>query len=110
MAGYTADFARIGSDLGIEARIAGIHDAREIERTITALAMNPRGSLIALPDEVTGIHGPQIMALAATHRIPAVFTCESQVRLGGLAAYTTGIAEEVAGSRLRRSDPARRRT
>ncbi|MEL6063005.1 MULTISPECIES: ABC transporter substrate-binding protein [unclassified Methylobacterium] len=95
LAGYTAELARIGPELGIDARIAGIHDAPEIERAVTAFAKEPRGGLIVLPDAVTGIHGPQIIALAAAHRLPAVYAYEAQIRQGGLAAYTTSVAQEV---------------
>ncbi|MCJ2135060.1 ABC transporter substrate-binding protein [Methylobacterium sp. J-026] len=95
LAGYAAELARIGPDLGIDARIAGVHDAAEIERAITGFAREPRGGLIALPDAVTGIHGPRIIALAASCRLPAVYAYEAQVRLGGLAAYTTSVAQDV---------------
>ena len=95
LAGYTAELARIGPEIGIETRIAGVHDADEIERAITGFAEGPRRGLIVLPDAVTGIHGRQIVALASAHRLPAVYAYEAQVRLGGLAAYTTSIVQDV---------------
>jgi putative tryptophan/tyrosine transport system substrate-binding protein len=94
LAGYAAELARIGPDLGLVARIAGVHDADEIEQAITAFAKEPRGGLIVLPDAVTGVHGAQIIALAAACRLPAVYAYAAQVRLGGLAAYTTSVEQD----------------
>lgn len=95
LAGYTAELARIGPEIGIEARIAGIHDVAEIDTAVTAFAKEPQGGLLVLPDAVTGVYGPQIVAMAATHRLPAVYAYEAQVRLGGLAAYTTNIVQDI---------------
>jgi putative tryptophan/tyrosine transport system substrate-binding protein len=93
--GYAAELARLGPGLGIEARIAGVHDAAEVEAAIKGFADQPRGGLIALPDAVTGIYGQRIIDLAANYRLPAVYAYAAQVRLGGLAAYTTSVRQDV---------------
>ncbi len=95
LAGYTAEMARIGPALGIDARIAGVHDAAEIEAAIAGFAGQPEGGLIALPDAVTGVYGQLIVDLAATHRLPAVYAYAAPVHLGGLAAYTTSVEQDV---------------
>jgi putative ABC transport system substrate-binding protein len=95
LAGYSTELARLGPELGIDARIAGVHDAGEIERAITHFAREPKGGLIALPDAVTGVYGLRIIELAAACRLPAVYAYAAQVRLGGLAAYTTSVVQDV---------------
>lgn len=95
LAGYTAEMARIGPALGIDARIAGVHDAAEIQAAIAGFAAQPKGGLIALPDAVTGVYGQLIVDLAATHRLPAVYAYAAPVHLGGLAAYTTSVEQDV---------------
>ncbi|GJE14316.1 MULTISPECIES: ABC transporter substrate-binding protein [Methylobacterium] len=93
--GYATELARIAPELGIEARIAGVHDAPEIEQAITGFAKEPHGGLIVLPDAVTGVFSPQIIASAASCNLPAVYAYATQVRLGGLAAYTTSVVQDV---------------
>ena len=95
LAGYTAELARIAPELGLEAKIAGVHDAGEIERAIRDFAVEPHGGLIVLPDAVTGVYSAQIIASAASCDLPAVYAYAAQVRLGGLAAYTTNVAQDV---------------
>lgn len=95
LAGYSAEIARIGPGLGVDARIAGVHDAAEIEQAITLFDKGGQGGLIVLPDAVTGVYSRQIIDLAAAYRLPAVYAYAAQVRLGGLAAYTTSVTQDV---------------
>jgi len=93
--GYSTALARIGPALGIHAEATGVHDAAEIERAITTVAAQPQAGLIVLPDAVTGVYSRQIIDLAARYRLPAVFAYAAQVRMGGLAAYTTSVVQDV---------------
>ena len=95
LAGYTAELERIAPTLGMEARIAGVHEAAEITQAITGFAREPRGGLLVLPDAVTGVYSAQIIAAAASCALPAVYAYAAQVRLGGLAAYTTDVVQDV---------------
>ena len=93
--GYGAELARIGPKLHIQAEISGVHDAAEIEQAITTFAEEPHGGLIVLPDAITGVYSRQIIDLTARYRLPAVYAYAAQVRMGGLAAYTTSVARDV---------------
>jgi putative ABC transport system substrate-binding protein len=93
--GYSAALDRIGPALGVRATAAGVHDATEIERTLAAFADEPNGGLIVLPDATTGVHARLIIDLATRHRLPAVYPYTTQARLGGLAAYSNRVAEDV---------------
>ncbi|MCJ2125058.1 hypothetical protein MKL11_21370 [Methylobacterium sp. J-077] len=92
---YSAELTLIGPALHIRVEASGVHDAAEIEQVTSALAAKPHGGQIVLPDVVTGVYVLQIIALAARHRLPAVYAYAAQVRLDGFAAYTTSVARNV---------------
>ena len=70
-----------------------MQNGTEIEHAIGALASEPNGSLIVLPNPVTDVHRELIIALAAKHRLPAVYAYRYQVTSGGLASYGINVAD-----------------
>jgi putative ABC transport system substrate-binding protein len=64
-----------------------VHDAGEIERAMAALAQEPNGGLILPPDGNTSLRRDLIVALAAKHRLPAVYSNRTFVVGGGLLSY-----------------------
>jgi putative ABC transport system substrate-binding protein len=64
-----------------------IHDTAEMERTFAAVASQPNGGLILLPDAFTWAIRKQIIALAARYRLPAIYQYAHIAREGGLGAY-----------------------
>ena len=65
----------------------GVRDATEIRRAIEAFAREPNGGLIVLPNPVTLAHRELTIALAARHRLPAVYPYRSYPASGGLISY-----------------------
>jgi putative ABC transport system substrate-binding protein len=65
----------------------GMHDAGEIESAITAFARDPNGGLIVLGSSLANVHRELIIALAARHRLPAVYSDRIFVTGGGLISY-----------------------
>ena len=65
--------------------IAG--SAPELERAVDAFARTPNGGLLVLPDVTNLTHRDQIIALAARHRLPAVYPYRYYVASGGLLSY-----------------------
>jgi len=63
--------------------------AADIERALRALAASPNSGLLVAPDATTVVHREQIIALAARHRLPAVYPFNYFVGAGGLLAYGT---------------------
>jgi putative tryptophan/tyrosine transport system substrate-binding protein len=61
--------------------------AAELERAIEAFARTPNGGLLVLPDVTNLIHRDQIIALAARHRLPAVYPYRYYAASGGLLSY-----------------------
>ena len=59
----------------------------EIERGIGALARAPNGGLIVVASGSATVHRDLIIALAARHRLPAIYPFRLYVASGGLASY-----------------------
>jgi putative ABC transport system substrate-binding protein len=66
---------------------AGVHDAGEVERAITAVAAQPNGGLAVYPHTVTEVHLRLIIELAGKYRLPAVYRFRYHAEAGGLLSY-----------------------
>ncbi len=73
--------------LGVDLRVADVRDAREIERALTAFAQGSNGGLIVTGSPAAIFHRGLIVALAARHRLPAVYSGRYFVTDGGLISY-----------------------
>ena len=73
--------------VGINLVAAGVHDASEVERAITAVAAQPNGGLIVYPHTVTEVHLRLIIELAGKYRLPAVYPFRYHAEAGGLLSY-----------------------
>jgi putative ABC transport system substrate-binding protein len=73
--------------LGVDLRVADVRDAREIERALTAFAQGSNGGLIVTGGPGAIFHRGLIVALAARHRLPAVYSGRYFVTDGGLISY-----------------------
>ncbi len=63
------------------------NDAADIERVIAAIAAKPNTAMVVLPDSTTSVNSDHIIASAARHRLPAVYSFKYIVRAGGLMSY-----------------------
>ena len=75
--------------LGIDLTDSPVQTVADIERAIEALARSPDNGLILPPDATTVGHRDLIVALAARHRLPAVYALKTFVAAGGLMSYGT---------------------
>jgi ABC-type uncharacterized transport system substrate-binding protein len=73
--------------LGVDLRVADVHDAREIERAVTTFAQGSNGGLIVTGSPGALSHRTLIVALAARHRLPAVYSVRVFAGDGGLISY-----------------------
>ena len=62
-------------------------------RAIADLAREPGGGLIVPPDNFSYVHRTLIFALAARHRVPAVYPFRFMAREGGLVSYGVDLGE-----------------
>ena len=77
----------VSAPFGMHLIAAGVHDAGEIERAISAFAQEPKGGLIVLPNPIVSTQRELIVTLAARHRLPAVYAYRHFVTAGGLVSY-----------------------
>jgi putative ABC transport system substrate-binding protein len=77
----------VAPSLGVELRPIDVNDASEIERAITAFARSANGGMIVTASSLTLLHRDRIIALAARHKLPAVYFQLVFVAGGGLASY-----------------------
>ena len=80
--------------LGVEVSLINLRDAPEIERAISAFARSPNGGLIIVPGASGVVHHDLIIALAAQHRLPAVYPLRFFVAGGGLISYGTDYIDQ----------------
>jgi putative ABC transport system substrate-binding protein len=73
--------------LSVKPFAAAVHDADEMERVIEQFAGASDGALLVLPDLFTATNRRSIIALAARHRLPAVYPFRYFVTGGGLMSY-----------------------
>jgi putative tryptophan/tyrosine transport system substrate-binding protein len=62
-------------------------DADDISRAIEVVAGTPNGGLIVTTSAAVNAHRDQIIALAARHRLSAVYPRRAWVERGGLMSY-----------------------
>ena len=84
--GQFAVVQAIAPSLGMEVSPINAPDVSEIESAIAAFARSPNGGLVVALGG-TAIHRDLIIALAAKHRLPAVYPYRYFVSGGGLISY-----------------------
>lgn len=84
---YLLTAETLSHSLGIELVPTLIENAGAIERAIESFAVESKGGLILPPDISNVTHRDLIIALAARHRLPAVYNNRVFVAAGGLMSY-----------------------
>jgi putative ABC transport system substrate-binding protein len=79
--------AAAAASLRIELVPSRIETATDIQHAIESFAAEPNGGLLIPPDTTMVTHRDLILALAARHRLPAVYPFKFFVTAGGLMAY-----------------------
>jgi len=90
--GYLRSFKAAAASLGVEARVAPIHDMHEVEVLVSAT--DPNSGLVVIPDAFTNGHRAEITLLANRYRVPAVSWSRSFAELGGLISYGRVLIDE----------------
>jgi putative ABC transport system substrate-binding protein len=75
------------SSLGMELRPIDERDAGAIERDVAEFASQPNGGLLAPGNVTTLVHRELLIKLAASYRLPAVYSNRVFVADGGLISY-----------------------
>ncbi|MBI1830911.1 MAG: ABC transporter substrate-binding protein [Planctomycetes bacterium] len=85
--GQVGALQSLATSLGVELTPVDVRDARQIERAVTAFARGSNGGLIVTAAPLTAIHRDAIIALAARHRLPAIYPFRFHAAAGGLISY-----------------------
>ena len=90
-----ATIQAVAQSLGVEVSPVGVRDAGEIERAVATFARSPNGGLIVTPNASVSAHRDVIIALAARHKLPAVYPWRDMVTDGGLISYGPDLIDQL---------------
>jgi putative ABC transport system substrate-binding protein len=79
--------------LGIGLVPLRVETAADIEREVESFARDPNGGLLLPPDATTVMYRDLLVALAARHRLPAVYGDRAMVVAGGLMSYSADLVQ-----------------
>jgi putative tryptophan/tyrosine transport system substrate-binding protein len=77
----------VAPSLGVDLTPIDPHEPGDIERALAAFASDRKGGLVATTSRLARAHRDLIIALAARHRLPAVYPFRVYVADGGLVSY-----------------------
>jgi putative tryptophan/tyrosine transport system substrate-binding protein len=90
---YLPSIQTAAQSLAVQVSPAPVRDKDEIEGVIAALAGDPDGGLIAMPDPFNGANLGLTVALAARYRVPAISYPPLYAKSGGLISYGVDFVE-----------------
>ena len=92
--GQFAVIQAVAPSVGADVIPVNMGDAAEIERAIAAFARSGNGGLILTASALSEVHRDLIIALAARHKLPAVYYVRHMVAGGGLISYGPNFLEQ----------------
>jgi putative ABC transport system substrate-binding protein len=92
--GQFAVIQSVAPSVGLEVSPVNMRDAGEIERAIAVFARSPNGGLVVTSSALAVRHRELIIALAARHKLPAVYYRRYFVASGGLVSYGYDLVDQ----------------
>src|SRR5215470_10160437 len=92
--GQFAIIQSVATSAGVDLKPVNLSDAGEVERAITAFARAPNGGLIVTASALSTVRRDLIIALAARHKLPAVYFERHFVTAGGLISYGANFIDQ----------------
>jgi putative ABC transport system substrate-binding protein len=92
--GQFAIIQAAATSAGVDLKPVNLSDPGEIERAITAFARSPNGGLVLTASALSAVHRDLIIALAARHKLPAVYYERFFVTGGGLISYGANFVDQ----------------
>jgi putative tryptophan/tyrosine transport system substrate-binding protein len=96
--GQFAVIQSVAPSVGVEVSAINVRDAGEIERAVTKFASAPNGGLILTASALSVVHRDRIIALAAQHKLPAVYYRRGFAASGSLTSYGYDVVEQYRGA------------
>jgi ABC-type uncharacterized transport system substrate-binding protein len=92
--GQFAVIQSVAPSVGVEVRPINVREAGEIERTVATFARSPNGGLVVTSSALAVRHRELLIALAARHKLPAVYYRRYFVASGGLVSYGYDLVDQ----------------
>jgi putative ABC transport system substrate-binding protein len=92
---YWEDTQLAAQALGMEPRLFTVREAADLAKVFAAMQRTGANAVTVLPDNLFFTVRHQIIALAAEHRLPAMYEAQEFVADGGLISYGPSVAELV---------------
>jgi putative tryptophan/tyrosine transport system substrate-binding protein len=86
-AGALRELQGAADALGVQLHVQEVHSPAAFERAFAAVSRDGAGALLSLGSPVFSGERARLVALAAQHRLPAMFRNRADVEAGGLMAY-----------------------
>jgi putative ABC transport system substrate-binding protein len=96
--GQFAIIQSVAPSVGVDVSAINMLDAGEIERAVTAFARSPNSGLILTASALAIVHRNLIIALAARHKLPAVYYRRYFATSGGLISYGYDVVQQYRGA------------
>jgi putative ABC transport system substrate-binding protein len=95
---YLPSFQNAARSLKVEPMVAPIQSDADIENLMIILGREPRGSLVVMPDQSSGVYYTSIISLAARYHVPVIYHSPGAPRNGGLLSYGPDDADIYRGA------------
>src|SRR5262249_18615911 len=96
--GQFAVIQSVAPSIGMEVSAINLRDPAEIERAIARFAGSPNGGLIVTTSASSFLHRELIIALAARHKLPAIYYRRYFATVGGLISYGYDVLQQFRGA------------
>ena len=93
VAGFLPAIEAVAPSLGVQLTPTSVRNVADIQRSIDAFAGESNLGLIVLPDVLAVVNRELIIALAARHRLPAIYGFRYRGMTGGLIFHGVDTAE-----------------
>jgi putative ABC transport system substrate-binding protein len=96
--GQFATIQSVAPSVGVDVSPINLRDAAEIERAVAAFAQTANGGLIVTSSSLAVFHRDLIIALAAQHKLPAVYFQRFYAADSGLISYGPNFLDQFRGA------------
>jgi putative ABC transport system substrate-binding protein len=84
---YVKPFKVAAASLGLEAVLARVYDAAELDTALAAQGRERNCGLVVMPDGFLNVHRAEVISLAARYHLPAIYPWRFFAEEGGLVSY-----------------------
>jgi putative ABC transport system substrate-binding protein len=92
--GQFAVIQAVAPSVGVDVAPISLRDADEMERAVAQFARAPNGGLILTAGPSSVVHRDLIIALAARHQLPAIYSERFFITAGDLVSYGPKFIDE----------------